>query len=751
MSSKVLRRLLALPLLALLSVGLTIGLQAINEQLEAAQQRSPLGGLNRTITDLAFQVRDASAQDSLWALDDVVVIDIDNASVQALGRTQLWPRSFTARVVNHVSAGDPAAIGLDLLYTEPDTLSSHYARLLAAEGFDRPDEILAAMSTDDQLAEALRTAGNAYLAFYDEIDRPPPEDPAPLYDALRVARDSSTNAKRVPALSHPILPIPPLRPAARGIAPITLPSSADGVLRRYPVARRLPAGSASKNQHTLVPSFSLLLAADQLDVPVSSMRVGDRAVHLGAERTIPTDRAGRFRVNWLGEEESIRRVSYHKVLRRSVPAAFFEDKVVFVGGSATGLEDRKTTPVQDQKPGVMVHAEAFLNVMNRAHLAEWTLWNLWPWLLLGALPFLALILSVQPLYASLLTLLIGAVEFFGYVLYLFPRHEVVLPVGTILVCTLLTLIAGVVYKYVTEEWAKQKLREAFANYVSASIVDQVTENPDALELGGEKKQLTVLFCDIRHFTTYSEHLDPQEVVTFLNRFFDRMTASVFEHDGTVDKFLGDGMMAIFGAPLDLDDHSTRACAAALSMAEGLDALNREENLEADGPASTDAPISVGVGINTGEMVAGNIGSSRRFEYTVVGDAVNLAARIEPLNRILGTRILVSEMTYREATPSPWTFRELGAVRVKGREDSVSLYELLDPNTYPDPDALCTQFEEALSLYHQRQFADARAAFEECRALYPEDGPAAYYLNRCTACEKDPSRYEPVLDLRSPNE
>ena len=299
----------------------------------------------------------------------------------------------------------------------------------------------------------------------------------------------------------------------------------------------------------------------------------------------------------------------------------------------------------------------------------------------------------------------------------------------------------------TEERAKQKLRDAFASYVPASLADQVTDKPGALKLGGEKKNLTVLFCDLRRFTTYSEHLAPQEVVAFLNRFFDRMTAAVFEHDGTVDKFIGDGMMAIFGAPLDLADHSTRACAAALSMAEGLDTLNQNDTLDT---AGSDAPISVGVGINTGEMVAGNIGSSQRFEYTVVGDAVNLAARIEPLNRILGTRILLSEMTYQNLSSNPWTFRELGSGHVKGREDPVTLYELLDPNTYPEPDALCALFEEALTLYHQREFAAARAAFEECRALHSEDGPASCYASRCVACEKDPTRYEPVLDLRSPN-
>lgn len=749
MSSKVFQRLLAIPFLALLSLGLTFALHVVNEQLEEAQRRSPLGGLNREITDLAFQARDVTAQDSLWSLSDIVVIDIDDESIQTLGRTQLWPRSFTARVVKHVSAGDPAAIGLDMLYTEPDTLSSHYARLLAEAGFARTDQILAAMSTDDQLAQALRKAGNAYLALYDDSERSPPDDVSFLYEALRVAHDASALARQTPVLTHPVLPIPALRRAAEGTAPIPIPTSADGVARQYSTVQRLPTDSASAHTNAFTPTFSLLLAADLLDTSVSSMQFGDGTLRLGTKRTIPVDRSGRFRINWLGEEESIRRISYHKVLRQSVPSAFFEDKVVFVGGSAKGLGDLKTTPVQGQKPGVLIHAEAFVNIMNRAYLTEWTLGDLWPWLLGGALPFLALILAVQPLYASVFTLFLGAFQFFGYLLYLFPRHGIVLPVGTVLTFTLLVLLGGVVFKYVTEEWARQKLRDAFATYVSASIVDQVTENPGALELGGEKKRLTVLFADIRHFTTYAEQLDPQEVVTFLNRFFDLMTESVFEHQGTVDKFIGDGMMAIFGAPLDLDDHGTKACAAAVRMAEALDELNQKENLgESSSASSVDAPISIGVGINTGEMVAGNIGSSQRFEYTVVGDAVNLAARLEPLNRILGTRILVSDVTYEEVTPSSWTFRRLGAFRVKGREGPVTLYELLDPNTYTDPHALSEQFEEALALYHQEQFAAAESAFEKCVSIQAKDGPASYYLDLCAECQADPTQYESVMDVRN---
>ncbi|HKL89362.1 MAG TPA: adenylate/guanylate cyclase domain-containing protein [Salinibacter sp.] len=749
MSSKVARRLLAIPLLAVLSLGLTFLLHAVNEQLEEAQNRSPLGGLNSEITDLAFQGRDVTAQDSLWSLSDVVVIDIDDASIQELGRTQLWPRSFTARVIDHVSAGNPAAIGLDILYTESDSLSSHYARLLANEGFDQTEQILGAMSTDDKLARALREAGNTYLALYDDSERPPPNDLSPIQSALRVAHDSSRLAHRLPSLSHPVLPISSLRQAARGIAPIPSVTAADGVVRYYPGARRLPSGASNASESvSFVPTFSVLLAADVLGVPISEMRFTDRTLHLGTQRRIPVTPAGNFRINWLGEKESIRRISYHKVLRQEVPAAFFENKVVFVGGSATGLEDLKTTPVEANKPGVLVHAEAFLNVVNRAYLAEWTIWDLWPWLLVASLPFLSLVLWIQPLYASLATLVFGAFQFFGYLLYLFPKYEVVLPIGTILVWTLLTLLGGVVFKYVTEEWARQQLRDAFASYVSASIVDQVTDNPDVLELGGEKKELTVLFSDIRNFTTYSENLDPREVVAFLNRFFDLMTESVFEQDGTVDKFMGDGMMAIFGAPLQLDDHPTRACAAALSMAKALDALNQEMNVEADVNEAREDPISIGVGINTGEMVAGNIGSSQRFEYTVVGDAVNLAARLEPLNRLLGTRILLSASTYHQVVPSPWTFRELGTFRVKGREDPVELYELLAPNTYAEPEALCKQFEEALSLYRKEHFSDARAAFEECQSLHPDDGPSSFYLNLCAQYQHEPGQFDSVLDVRN---
>ena len=717
---------------------MTILLQSLDRNL----RRSPLSALNREVTDLAFQSRDATNQDSLWALSDVVIIDIDDASIEELGRVQMWPRAFTAEVVRHVSEGDPAAIGLDLLYTEPDTLPSYYASLLSEEGYSRPQSILRTLSTDDRLARALAASGQTYLAFFDDPTRAPPDSLAPLRDVLPTSPTGAAAAEQIAPLTHPVLPIPSLRDAARGTAPIGLPTTNDGMVRRYPALHRLPAPDSAQST-ALVPSFSTLLAAHVLEAPPSKLRTTPSGVQIGAHRTIPTNAQGRFRLNWLGADESIRTISYHKVLRERIPSEFFEDKVVFVGASATALEDLKTTPVSRTTPGVTVHATAFLNLMNEAHLTAWGLWDLLPWLTGTMLAFLAVVVSIAPVYATLLTIGVAFVEFFGYVLYVFPAHDIVLPIGTLLLATLFAFTGGVLFKYLTEEWEKERLREAFASYVSDSLVERVADAPDALELGGEKERLTVLFSDIRNFTSYSENLDPQEVVSYLNRYFDQMTAAVFEHDGTVDKFMGDGLMAIFGAPLQQDNHAYRACATALAMAHALDELNANDARIEDGEDSPRA-IAIGIGINTGDMVAGNIGSSQRFEYTVVGDAVNLGARLEPLNKRFGTRILVSESTYEAVAPAPWPFRNLGALRVKGRDHPVTIYELMDPAAYDAPVALRDQFAEGLAAYHNQDFGRARSAFEACQSLQPDDGPAAYYLELCAACERDPQQYAPVL-------
>jgi adenylate cyclase len=738
-SPSVLRRLIAVPLLAAACLGLTVLLQSLDQHL----RRSPLSALNREVTDLAFQSRDATQQDSLWALQDVVIIGIDDASVEELGRVQMWPRAFTARVVQHVSEGDPAAIGLDLLYTEPDTLPSYYATLLSEAGYRRPQSILRTLSTDDQFARTLAASDDTYLAFFDDPTRSPPDSLAHIRDALPTFQDASAAADEVAALTHPTLPIPSLRAAAQGAAPVGLPTTNVGMVRRYPAVHRLPAPDTARAA-TLVPGFSTLLAADVLEVPVSRLRTTANGVQMGTRRSMSTDARGRFRLNWLGEAESIRSISYHKVLRERIPSDFFEDKVVFIGASATALEDLKTTPVSRTKPGVAVHATAFLNLMNEAHLTAWTLWDLLPWLGGALIGILAVVVSVAPVYATLLTLGVAFVEFFGYVLYVFPVHDAVLPVGTLLLATLFAFTGGVLFKYLTEEWEKERLREAFASYVSDSLVERVAEAPEALELGGEKQRLTVLFSDIRNFTSYSEDLDPQEVVSYLNRYFDQMTAAVFEHNGTVDKFMGDGLMAIFGAPLQQENHADRACATALAMAHALDDLNARDARIEDGDDIPRA-IAIGIGINTGDMVAGNIGSSQRFEYTVVGDAVNLGARLEPLNKRFGTRILVSESTYEAVAPAPWSFRNLGALRVKGRDHPVTIYELMDPATYDAPEALRKQFAEGLTAYHEQNVERARSAFEACLLLHPDDGPSAHYLDLCAQCEADPDRYAPVLN------
>jgi adenylate cyclase len=293
----------------------------------------------------------------------------------------------------------------------------------------------------------------------------------------------------------------------------------------------------------------------------------------------------------------------------------------------------------------------------------------------------------------------------------------------------------------TEAREKHRIRSAFEFYLEPSVARLVSEDPSRLRLHGEKKELTVLFADLRDFTTVTEMSDPEELVGFMNEYLGTMTAEIFKHDGLVDKYIGDAIMALWGAPVTIPDHAVKACQAALDMAGRLQTLQDAWRRLRGAHSGVDLPrslrLGMGVGINTGQMVVGNIGSQRRFNYTVIGDAVNLASRLEACNKLYGTRILIGERT-RETIGDAYLLREIDSVRVKGKRLPVRIFELLAERS---DSALfgpfAASFEDALRAYRERDWPLALRRFEEFEKEYPDDTPGRIYVERCRLLIESP--------------
>jgi adenylate cyclase len=470
-------------------------------------------------------------------------------------------------------------------------------------------------------------------------------------------------------------PTPTFSAGARAMGGITMGADADGVVRRERLVYAYQGG--------LYPSLALAAARaaapERFDGPLRYAR--DHLVS-GSE-LVPLDR-GRLPVRWRGPFMAGGQTTYpvypaFHVLNSAeqlatgwepdVPLEAFRDRVVFVGLTGVGLPDMRATPLAPHDPGVIIHATILDNLLRGDYLRRGPAW-VQHGVVAGAafavaLP-VALLSSVLAAAATGLLVLVliaaGITAAFTAGLWI----ELAAPLAAGAVAFAGSLGAG----YLAEGRDKRRVREMFGRYVTPAYVARLAEHPEALELGGERVALTVLFSDIRGFTSLSERLPPEEVIGLLNQYLDAMVEVVFRHEGTIDKFIGDAVMAFWGAPLPVADHARRAMDAALDMRAELDRLNA--GWSATGAAPT---LRIGVGIHTGEAVVGNIGSlSRKLDYTAIGDTVNLASRLEGLNKEYGTTILVSDATAAAAGPG-YELHDLGEVRVKGKEREVAIYEL----------------------------------------------------------------------------
>lgn len=702
--------------------------------------RSPLESMENQVTDLAFHVRKQNDRFKKVSPEDVVIIDIDDASIKNLGRPQLWPRSFDARVIDYVSSGKPRAIGIDFLYTEPDTLSPEYNRMLAERGFTNAQAITDAMSTDGILSEAISNAGNVYLSFFDDDSEGATGVAESSDHIFRTFDRFKPGDIQFHKITKPVLPTRDFGEKAKAVGSIAVPTMQDGTVRHYRLFQQL---NDSIGPPRLIANFPFYMVLDELGVKEEQVVISSDGVDVGGITKIPMRTDGSFRINWLGTEDKIRYISYYKVWDELVPAEFFENKFVFFGTSASGLQDLKTVPsTEDKMPGVEVHVQAFLNMMNEAYLNEYTEKDMMPWFALVSILLVFIFLLTRPLLGFILAVVLYFGERFIFELYVIPKYNIMFPITTLMLLTLLTYLLASLYTYFIRERRSRQMKNAFGTYVSPEIVERIAKDPGILQLGGEKKLLTVLFSDIRGFTTYSEQFDPQKIVAVLNNYLSAMSEIIFRHKGTIDKFIGDAIMAIFGAPIPQVDHADRACRVALDMIDDLKKFNAEE--EAKGRP----PLIIGIGVNTGEMIVGNIGSEKRFDYTVIGDAVNIGSRLEGLTKFFGVDVIVSDYTVKACQTDEFRFRILGSVIVKGKDEPVKVYELrrkpADAETQKQEDV----WDDAFLAFRYKELSRAATLFDEYQTMRPGDKAANYYLQQCEFFKQNPDQFSLVLKMES---
>jgi adenylate cyclase len=450
-------------------------------------------------------------------------------------------------------------------------------------------------------------------------------------------------------------------------------------------------------------------------------------IDLGPVR-IPTDPAGLACIDFLGPSHTFPTYSLSDVVLRKLPSAIFKDKLVLIGPTAVGMRDAVMTPFQKAGyPGVEVHATFIDDLLYNHFIRRGIRENLFDlaFILLFTLGAGALLCAVPPARATvILLMLLGIFLWLSY--YLFAAHGIWI-VASLPVAALAASFGGIVcYRIFVEDWEKRNVRRAFTQYVPRKLISQVMQRSEPLRLGGEEKELTVLFSSVREFTAISESLSLSSLHEILNEYLSEMTDVVFKHGGTLDKFMGDGIMAFWGAPYPQADHAARACRAALEMQQSLPKL--QSRWEAQGRPH----IEIGVGINTGAVLVGNMGSRRRFNYTVVGASVNLAARLERITNTYGTHLIIGENTY-EAVRNEMLARELDLIHVKGRPKPVRIFELLGTRAEADQHRdRIDRFARGLEAYRQEKWTAALAIFEALAADYPQDGPSRFFIERCRA-------------------
>jgi len=639
-----------------------------------------------------------------------VIIDIDEASLRAHGQWP-WPRTLLADLVAKLTRLGVAAIAFDVIFAEPDRMSpAAVAENLNGLDQDARDKLRGLPDNDQVLADAIRRSRVVLGQSGAPAAVPPPEVKLPVTGMGLIGGDPSPHLVTYAGL---LRNVPPLELAAAGRGLISLRYETDGVVRRVPMVM--------KAQGMIAPALTLELlrvVTGAGAVLVKTDAAGVRSVAVpGLE--LPTDGNGQLWIRF-GRHDAERYVSAVDVLEGRVDPSRIARKVALVGTSAIAMNDLRPTPVDGAMPGVEIHAQILESALGKSILSR-------PGKMIGVELVVGVLVSVAiigfaPILGALTLLASGgivAAALIGSSWYLFTARSELLDVTFPLLCSLSIYGCLVFINYVHEQNQRRRIRSQFSQYLAPALVERLAQAPEELALGGVERIMTIMFSDVRGFTAISELYkdDPHGLTTLMNRFLTPLTDVIMDRSGTIDKYMGDAIMAFWNAPLDVPSQEFDACDAALEMIDRVEQLNREREEEARVAGQPFLPIRIGVGLNTGRCVVGNFGSDRKFNYSVMGDAVNLASRLEGQTKYYGVPIIIGSKTAERASGKYATL-ELDLIRVKGKREPEAIHavlgreDVLSDAWFQD---LRDRHARMLRCYRGRDWDGALAALAVCRA------------------------------------
>ena len=746
-------------LLKRLGIGALIGLAVAIAVSIGSQKisfvKDLLDGYEFGSYDSRMRARVENVEES--SIDSVVIIDIEQNSIEGLGNYNDWPHAYHGQLIDVVTSGNPKALLFDIIFDPENTFNYDLVNALTSE--NAPQEEYLSQATDQYLVSndpsrfVLSTieSQKVYHALVFELedtlnfqykmdsepegyDRPDHLINLPLDQALRLPiGDRLTNTHM------------DLINAAKRAGSANFPQDEDGIIRRAPTAIYF------EGPNHVYPTLVLAAAMDILGIPADGfdydfdnliLRLSDTTGTV--IREIPIDEQGRMFVNYYGRFKTFYYLPYMYCFDpEMLDPSYWEGKVALVGASLPGLMDLRNTPVQETFSGVEIHANVIHSVLQNEFVSITDAQtNLWVLLIICILLGVLVSIPAKPLYTLPVPLLAIAVwVIFTYYAFFndLRMWEVIRPA----ISMGGTYLGIFLYNFLIVEKDKRFLKDTFGTYISPELIDQMFDAKEEPSLGGEEGYHTAFFTDIQSFSAFSEKLSATDLVELLNDYLTEMTNILLNNKGTLDKYIGDAIVAFYGAPAPVDDHEYWACLTAVKMQEGLAELRAKWQGEGDRWPEIVHHMQNRIGINTGPMVTGNMGSTMRMNYTMMGDTVNLAARLEASAKQYGVYIQVAEETYK-VCKDKFIWRDLDYVIVMGKTEPAQVFELITEtgNMPPGYDKLLPAYHEAVKLYRNQNWVKAIEAFkasDELEDMFPgrKTNPSRVYIPRCEHYKENP--------------